>query len=104
MKVFYPILLSFILLSCGRQNYAAVPDEKTAIVLADSAFVAEFGNVDRYKPFQASQEENRTVWHVRGQRRIPEAGGDTIIFQKGGGIHAEIRKRDGYVIGVYKTK
>lgn len=72
-----------------------VPDEATAIKIAEVIGLPVFGkNLNDYKPFHASLE-NDSIWHVYG---LPKK--TWFYIQLGGCPDFEIQKKDGKVLKV----
>ncbi len=73
-----------------------VPDEATAIKIAEAIGLPLFGDhlID-YKPFYA-ELKNDSIWHVYG---LPKK--TWLIIQLGGGPEFDIQKKDGKILKVY---
>jgi hypothetical protein len=72
-----------------------VPDEATAIKIAEVIGLPVFGkNISDYKPFHASLE-NDSIWHVYG---LPKK--TWFYIQLGGSPEFDIQKKDGKVLKV----
>lgn len=89
--VFFVILTSKPIKS---EDY--IPDEVTAIKIAEAIWLPIYGNkvLDK-KPFRASLSKDKCNWIVKGSVPKGELGGYPII---------EIRKSDSKVIRVFHTK
>lgn len=86
----------------GFGNY--VPDEKTAIAIAEAVWLPIFGErIYESKPFVAKLHEG-TFWVVKGTLNVPKAGADTIVIVKGGVPYIQIRKSDGRIQSVGHSK
>ena len=73
-----------------------VPDEKTAIKIAEAIWLPKFGkDIYKKKPFKATLE-NDSIWHVKGTLEKK--------FALGGVPHAFISKKDGRVIASFHGK
>lgn len=87
-------IIAFAVL-CSLQyptNY--VPDEKTAIKIAEAVWQPIYGDsIYKYRPFHARLVDN-DVWHVYG----------TITTNKGGTPYIELQRRDAKVLKVIRTK
>lgn len=69
-----------------------VPDEKTAIKIAEAVWLPRFGkDIYKKKPFKATLE-NDSIWHVEGT--LPKG-------YRGGVPEAIISKKDGRVIRIF---
>ena len=76
-----------------------VPDEATAIKIAEAIGLPVFGkNLNDYKPFHASLK-NDSIWHVSG---LPKKTWFSI--QLGGGPEFDIQKQDGKVLKVILSR
>lgn len=76
-----------------------VPDESTAIKLAEVVGLPIFGeNMNDYKPFHA-RLENDSIWHVYG---LPKK--TWFDIQLGGSPVFKIQKKDGKVLRVYISR
>jgi hypothetical protein len=72
-----------------------VPDEKTAIKIAESISIPIFGqNINDYKPFHA-ELVNDSIWHIYGLPKNPWSS-----IQLGGTPEFNIRKKDGTILSV----
>lgn len=72
-----------------------VPDEATAIKIAEAIGLPVFGkHISDYKPFHASLE-NDSIWHVYG---LPKK--TWFYIQLGGSPEFDIQKKDGKVLKV----
>jgi hypothetical protein len=72
-----------------------VPDEATAIKIAETIGMPVFGkNLNEYKPFHA-ELRNDSIWHVYG---LPKKM--WFAVQLGGGPVFEIQKTDGKILKV----
>ncbi len=116
MKLTFAYIFVFILTHnvCNSQNGEGkgskagigncVPDEKTAIAIAEAVWIPVFGDkIQQNKPFRAQLNEGK-YWMVKGTLHIPKSSGDTIVIVKGGVPHIKIRKSDGRIESVYHTK
>lgn len=73
-----------------------VPDEKTAIKIAEAVWSPRFGkDIYKSKPFKATLE-NDSIWHVKGT--LPKR------FTFGGVPHAFISKKDGRIVACFHGK
>ena len=76
-----------------------VPDESTAIKIAEAVGNNIFGKgLKDYKPFQATLE-NDSIWHIYG---LPKEAWFEI--QIGGCPEFEIQKKDGKILRIYISK
>ena len=76
-----------------------VPDEATAIKVAEAISLPVFGkNINDYKPFHASLI-NDTIWHVYG---LPKK--KLFSIQVGGAPEFDIQKKDGKVMKVILSR
>jgi len=100
MKIFIYIFqflivsMTFNLNENQDENY--VPDEKTAIKVAEAIWIPIYGEkvLDK-KPFKATISEDGTIWTVKGTVPKGMLGGFPII---------EIRKSDCKIIKVFHSK
>ncbi|SCY77870.1 NTF2 fold immunity protein [Flavobacterium anhuiense] len=104
MKVInYKFILMFFLTTCftfcttikptGDINY--VPNEETAIKIAETILIPIYGNeVLTKRPFTAKLI-NGNIWHIEGSIGLDELGGIPII---------EIQKKDCKILRVTHTK
>jgi hypothetical protein len=75
-----------------ERNY--VPDEKTAIAIAEAVWLPVFGEkIYKSKPFTATLD-SELIWTVKG----------TLNAYKGGVPYCRIQKKDGKIVSVYHTK
>ena len=73
----------------------AVPDEKTAIQIAESVLVAVYGNdVLNERPFNVLIDKKRGVWFISGTLPDDHVGGVAEIT---------IRIRDGKIMRIYHS-
>jgi hypothetical protein len=96
--------ISLMLLSGGYQLSGAeklpmppqgvVPDENTAVKIAEAVFPPVFGQeiVDKFRPYQAQLKDG--VWTVYGTLKPGSRGGTPMI---------RIRKQDAKVLGVWHS-
>jgi hypothetical protein len=76
-----------------------VPDEKTAIKIAEAISLPIFGeNIKDYKPFHAELRSD-SIWHVYG---FPKESFNTI--QLGGAPEFDIQKKDGKILNVILSR
>lgn len=98
-RIWTTVLLLFlagVLVAAGqapKKHRDYVPDEKTAVQIADAVFIAQFGEerVKAQLPLQASNSYG-DVWIVWGQ----EPGAP----RKGGGMAVWINKHSGCIVNV----
>jgi hypothetical protein len=84
-------------------NTDFVPDEKTAISVAEAIWLPIFGeSIYNKKPFIAELKNN--IWIVKGTFNLPKQNGDSIVFIKGGVPYIKIQKTDCKILSVYHTK
>ena len=82
-------------LEFNKPEKGIVPDEKTAIKIAESISLPIFGeNIKDYKPFHA-ELLNDSIWHVYG---VPKKS--SFMVQLGGAPEFEILKKDGRILNV----
>ena len=77
----------------------AVPDEATAVKLAEKALTKIYGKrqIDSEKPFTANLADG--IWHVAGTLRCKDQHGNVITDACVGGVAmADIRQNDGRVL------
>jgi hypothetical protein len=95
--LFSVLLLSLsILTSMNKEvdNKSLVPDEITAIKIAEAIWLPIYGEkIYDKRPFVAKLKDGK-VWEVTG----------TLNTQKGGGPYIEIRKSDCKILNVTHTK
>ena len=79
---------------------ACVPDEKTAVRIAEAVLIPVYGekHIKSERPFTARLEGDR--WVVQGS--LPKAKPGELIV--GGTAMAEINKQDGRILAVYHLK
>jgi NTF2 fold immunity protein len=76
-----------------------VPDEATAVKIAEIIGIKVFGNnLKDYKPFHADLK-NDSIWHIYG---LPKKQLFSVRF--GGGPVWEIKKKDGKILKVYISR
>ena len=83
----------------------AVPDEDTAVQLAEKALVTVYGKeeVESERPFKATLSHG--VWHVAGTLYCSDEHGKVITGRCAGGVAtAYIRQSDGRVLKTGHTK
>lgn len=72
-----------------------VPDEKTAIAIAEAVLLPILGDkIARSRPFVATLDNAKLIWTVEG----------TLNAVKGGVPHIEIQRKDGKILGYYHSK
>jgi hypothetical protein len=92
---FLAICFSFCTAIKPIENTNYVPDEKTAIKIAEAILIPIYGNeVLEKKPFTARLINNK-IWHVEGSINLDELGGVPII---------EIQKSDCKILKITHTK
>jgi hypothetical protein len=75
------------------KNY--VPDEKTAISIAEAVWLPIFGEkIYNSKPFIATLDTIKMIWTVKG----------TLNAYKGGVPYIQLQKSDAKIVTVYHTK
>ncbi len=101
IKVFIILSMCFILLiSCStvkksNSDIDYVPDENTAIKIAEAIWLPIYGEIIYDSlPFKAKLDSSKTFWIVDG----------TLVGRKGGTPYAEIRRKDCKVIYVTHYK
>lgn len=98
------VLLGIVALSLAQSDSPKngyVPDESTAIRVAEAVFIPIYGekHVRSERPFQATLKGN--VWMVKGSLAKPAKAGE-IVF--GGTMLAEIERTTGCIKAVYHLK
>ena len=105
------IILSLIAISISAFEIEedVIPNETTAIELAEKEWLEQFGEkVQTTKPFKAILEKD-SIWHVFGtlkpiHRSINENGDTTIRINIIGVPHIFLNKRNGKILNCYHTK
>jgi hypothetical protein len=83
------------LLGYNPSEKGVVPDEATAIKIAEAVGLPVFGkNLKDYMPFHASLK-NDSIWHVYG---LPKK--TWFLIQLGGTPEFDIQKKDGKVLKI----
>ena len=84
-----------------RPNQGLVPDEETAVKIAEAAWLPIYGDAIYDKlPFKARYDDIAEVWYVRGTVPRTLNGG----LQFGGTPEMTIRKEDGQILFVIHSK
>ncbi|HEY6270631.1 MAG TPA: NTF2 fold immunity protein [Terriglobales bacterium] len=83
----------------GNSSPVAVPDQATAVKLAEKALAKIYGRkqIQSERPFSAELTEG--IWHVAGTLYCKDNRGNVITGDCVGGVaSAEIRQSDGRVL------
>jgi len=104
------LITLFIIIYCGNiDKKVFVPDEKTAIKIAEAVWFSLYGDIIySKKPFHATLVGD-SVWYVSGTLQEStitfNQDGDTIYTIHLGGVpYAKISKFDGKIYDVYHSK
>ena len=75
----------------------AVPNEETALIIAEAVLVAAYGDYVLFtKPYSITYNESKKAWIITGNLPEPEGG-----LMCGGVPEIVIRKRDGKIMKIY---
>ena len=89
-------IFQFVCNNTNHLSVVAVPDEETALKIAESVLVSVYGDDVLLKnPFNATFDDSRRVWVIVGS--LPEG-------YVGGVPEIVIRKSDGKIIKIYHGK
>ena len=97
-KIFFFLIVTILFTSFSKMNFNqndVIPDEKTAIKVAEAIWLPRFGKIIyKSKPFKATLEKD-SIWHVKG----------TLPKKHFGGVpHAFISKKNGRIISFFHGK
>jgi hypothetical protein len=109
-RVFLSILFTAIATvalaqQAGNPHSVAVPDETTAVKIAEKALAKKYGEkkIQSERPFGATLRNG--VWHVGGTLYCSDQKGNVVKDACVGGVAmAEVRQRDGRVLKTGHTK
>jgi hypothetical protein len=106
--LFFSIIVGCLLIGCNDStkvnkygNYnpqkdGYVPDDQTAVKVAEAIFVPMYGeDILKERPFHATLQ-NDSIWIITGSLNSNS--------DKGGVVHAEIRKKDCMILKVIHDK
>jgi hypothetical protein len=105
-SIIAPVVIAVgALAQSGNPASAAVPDEATAVTLAENALAKVYGKkkIGSERPFRATLTKG--IWHVGGTLYCKDKQGNVITNACVGGVAmADIRQSDGRVLKMGHTK